>query len=204
MKPSATVLIHKSTQATSPLLKYTWLIQIRQLHIIWSLHLSIHHCIHVVRSLLSKTSNLVNISSGSSINLMHLEWSGSCTYFNTHNRKITVKEPLLNLYFCPIPGNIFTGVCQSFCSEGEGVCLSACWDTPPGRYTPWQVPQGRYTPQQVHPLDRYTSPAGTPPGRYTPQEGTLPSRYTPGRHTPHPTTVTAADGTHPTGMLSYS
>ena len=167
MKPSATVLIHKSTQATSPLLKYTWQIQIRQLHIIWSLHLSIHHCIHVVRSLLSKTSNLVNISSGSSINLMHLEWSGSCTYFNTHNRKITVKEPLLNLYFCPIPGNIFTGVCQSFCSQGG--CLPQCMlgyiprqvhpraGTPPSRYTLWTgTPPGRYTPRKVH------SPAGTP------------------------------------------
>ena len=32
-------------------------------------------------------------------------------------------------------GNVFTPVCQSFCSQGVGGC--ACWDTtPPGRYTP--------------------------------------------------------------------
>ena len=33
-------------------------------------------------------------------------------------------------------GNVFTPVCQSFCSQG-GVCLSACWDThPPGQTHP--------------------------------------------------------------------
>ena len=50
-------------------------------------------------------------------------------------------------------GNIFTGVCQSFCSQEEGVCLSACCDT-----SPWQVhPLDRYTPQEAHP------PGSTPP-----------------------------------------
>ena len=28
-------------------------------------------------------------------------------------------------------GNIFRSVCQEFCPHGGGVCLSACWDTPP-------------------------------------------------------------------------
>ena len=38
-------------------------------------------------------------------------------------------------------GNIFTSVCQEFCPLG-GVCLSACWDTPPPRAVtpPGQTP----------------------------------------------------------------
>ena len=87
-------------------------------------------------------------------------------------------------------GNIFSSVCQEFCSRGGTLA-----GTPPGRYTP----QGRYTsPGQVHPFW-----AGTPPpGRYTPgqvhpQAATPPGRYTllcrytplgryppPGRYTP--------------------
>ena len=82
-------------------------------------------------------------------------------------------------------GNVFTPVCQSFCSQG-GVCLSACWDThtalgrhPPGRHSlpsaywdthpPCQVHAGIYTPCPVH--------AGID-------------------------MATAADCTHPTGMHS--
>ena len=47
-------------------------------------------------------------------------------------------------------GNVFTPVCQSFCSQG-GVCPSACWDTPlpwadtpPGRHPPANDPNGRW------------------------------------------------------------
>ena len=45
-------------------------------------------------------------------------------------------------------GNIFTSVCQEFCPQGggEGVCLSACWDTlPPPRQSrqPPPPPGGR-------------------------------------------------------------
>ena len=46
-------------------------------------------------------------------------------------------------------GNIFTSVCQEFCSRG-GVCLSACWDTtpqadPPGRHPRVDTPSlGRH------------------------------------------------------------
>ena len=72
-----------------------------------------------------------------------------------------------------------------------GVCASVhagIHTHPLDRYTPL----GRYTPRQVHPLGRYTSRAGTPPHAGTPLLG----RYT------LPTTVIAADGTHPTGMLS--
>ena len=74
-------------------------------------------------------------------------------------------------------GKIFTGVCQSFCPQGEG-CLPQCMlgyipqaGTPPSRqvHTPGQV----HTPWQVHPQ------AGTPPCRYTLGRYTGPSRYTP-------------------------
>ena len=34
-------------------------------------------------------------------------------------------------------GNIFTSVCQEFCPQGGGVCLSACWDNiPPQELAP--------------------------------------------------------------------
>ena len=46
--------------------------------------------------------------------------------------------------------NVFTPVCQSFCLKG-GVCLSACWDTPPRADTPHP---------NTHPADGHCS------GRY--------------------------------------
>ena len=72
-------------------------------------------------------------------------------------------------------GNIFTPVCQSFCSRGEGSTWAGT--LPPGPGTP----QTRYTP----PGTRYPPKPGTPPlavhaGRYRQQAG----------------------GTHPTGMHS--
>ena len=72
-------------------------------------------------------------------------------------------------------GNIFIGVCQKFCSRGGGVCLSACWDTPPlGADTP----RSRHVP----PLNRPPPGADTlPSGADTPQEQTPPpgSRHPP-------------------------
>ena len=94
--------------------------------------------------------------------------------------------------------------------RGEGVCLTACWDTttPPPRSdrhpldhadTPWdQTPPGtRQVPpqtRQTHPLDQADTPqdqTGTPQTRQTPLDlvGTPPG---PGRHSPwtrqtHPT-----------------
>ena len=68
---------------------------------------------------------------------------------------------------------VFSQASVSHSVHSGGVCLSACWDTPP---------------RQVHP-----SQAGTPPGQIHPSRQVQP---------PPPTTVTAADGTHPTGMLS--
>ena len=61
-------------------------------------------------------------------------------------------------------GNIFSSVCQEFCSQGGQY-------VPPGRYNPL----AGTPPRQVHPPW-----AGTPPDRYTPS-----GRYTPlGRYTP--------------------
>ena len=82
--------------------------------------------------------------------------------------------------------NIFTGICQSFCSQG-GV---------------WQKP-----PMDRHPLSRH-SPGQTPPGQTPP--GRHPTGQTPPGQTPpcpvhagiHPPAATAADGTHSTGMHS--
>ena len=78
-------------------------------------------------------------------------------------------------------GNVFTPVCQSFCSQGStpvhaGICH------PQGRHlpwaAPWQTPPWADTPRQ-------TTPWAQPPGE-----------------TPHKQTATAADGTYPTGMHS--
>ena len=57
-------------------------------------------------------------------------------------------------------GNIFTGVCQSFCSQ-RGVCLSARWGTHPRAGTPPSLqahsleahPQ-KHTPGSTHPLEQ--------------------------------------------------
>ena len=56
-------------------------------------------------------------------------------------------------------GYVFTCVCQSFCSQGGGVCLSACLDTPPGTDPPRHPPG---TPP-AHPA--LTHPSGKPPRR---------------------------------------
>ena len=52
-------------------------------------------------------------------------------------------------------GNIFIGVCQEFCSQGGGLCLSACWDaTPEQRPPPWEQtppPGTMYPPGTTYP-----------------------------------------------------
>ena len=87
-------------------------------------------------------------------------------------------------------GNIFTGICQSFCSQGEDVCLSACWDTPKEAHPPVgsTPPFGKHTslgstpPSGKHiPLEAHTPPGSTPPRSTPPPPGS-----TPGKHTPHP------------------
>ena len=64
-------------------------------------------------------------------------------------------------------GNIFTSVCKEFC-PGGGVCLSVCWDTPPGRHPPTrQTPRlDRHPPMQTPPDQ--TPPSQTPPRADTP------------------------------------
>ena len=121
----------------------------------------------------------------------------------THN-KFTARKRSLG------QGNIFSSVCQEFCSQvgylgrytrQAGTRLRQVHPPgqvhpraapPPQAGTPPQTgtlpPPGRYIPpRQVHPLDRYTPRAGTPPravhaGKYGQQVG----------------------GTHPTGMHSCS
>ena len=75
-------------------------------------------------------------------------------------------------------GNIFTSVCQEFCPHGgEGVCLSAWWDThPPGADTPGP---GRHPPGPGRPPGSRHHPRGqTPPPTRdqadTPREQTPP------------------------------
>ena len=47
-------------------------------------------------------------------------------------------------------GNIFSSVCQKFCSQG-GYLPIACWDTTPERDTPWQErhPPAKETPHNA-------------------------------------------------------
>ena len=111
-------------------------------------------------------------------------------------------------------GNVFTPVCQLFCSQG-GVCLSACWDTPPSPTPPVRHPLGRHTTLGRHtPLCRHPPQADTPSLADTPQADTP----CPVHAEIHPLSsacwdtqcpvhagihmTTAADGTHPTGMQS--
>ena len=122
-------------------------------------------------------------------------------------------------------GYVFTPVCYSV--HRGGVCLSACWDTPPlGRHLPW-ADTPRQTPlrQTPHP-QADTTQADTPGrhllGRHLPRQcmlgytapvqcmlgytdtAPLSSAYW---HTQCPVhagidMATAADGTHPTLMHS--
>ena len=102
-------------------------------------------------------------------------------------------------------GNIFTSVCQEFCPRGvgwgggwgwgEGVCLSACWDTPPrsrhppGAETPpgsrppgSRHPPGADTPRSRHPPRADTPPRADPPGADTPSEANCSIRSMSGRY----------------------
>ena len=79
-------------------------------------------------------------------------------------------------------------VCQESCPQRD-VYSSMHW----GRH-----PHPRAgTPTEVHPQQVQTPWAGTPPGQVHP-----PAQVNPGRYSPPLPTDTAADGTHPTGMIS--
>ena len=104
-------------------------------------------------------------------------------------------------------GNIFTRVCHSFCSRGvvclvrgEGVCLSACWDTtprgadtPPGPGRPTHLPPrpGRPThpppPRSRHhhppqtrqtPRTRQTNPSPQSRHHHPPDQADPPGKQT--------------------------
>ena len=59
-------------------------------------------------------------------------------------------------------GHIFTSVCLS--TGGEGVCLSACWDTPPRSRHPNR--------EQTHPPEQLSPPSRPPLGADNPPEQT--------------------------------
>ena len=97
------------------------------------------------------------------------------------------------------------------CVCPRGVCLSACWDTPPQQQeqtppradTPLeQTPRGADPPPSRHlPGSRpLRSRHPHPPGADTPQSRPPQSRPPPGRQTP--AYGLRAAGTHPTGMHS--
>ena len=80
---------------------------------------------------------------------------------NARTRKVTLLPAATKLG----QGNIFTSVCQEFCPRGggEGVCLSACWDTPS---TPPPDQPGRPPPDQADPPGtRQTPPRSRRPPR---------------------------------------
>ena len=88
-------------------------------------------------------------------------------------------------------GNIFTPVCHSFCSQGgKGVCLSACWDTPPIRYhlPPRSDTTPHLGPGRHHPKPGRQPPDQTPPPTPPPnQADILPDQADPPiRHHHHP------------------
>ena len=77
-------------------------------------------------------------------------------------------------------GNFFSSVCQEFCSQGRGVCLSTCWyTTAPGANTPQDQapprtrhPHGtRHLPKTRHPSEK------TPPGTRHPPGAVHAGRY---------------------------
>ena len=87
-------------------------------------------------------------------------------------------------------GNVFTPVCQSFCSQGE-VCLSAYWDShplPPGQTPPCPVHAGIHTPLPSACWD--TPPCPVHVGIHSAQLHAGIDM------------ATAADRTHPSGMHS--
>ena len=107
-----------------------------------------------------------------------------------HYFQLLHRKPLIILYLPSTmklrQGNIFRSVCQEFCPQGRSVCLSACWDTPPGQNPPSRTPWAD-TPLCRHPLGRHqladTPPGQTPPDRH-PQADTSLGRHTPPGQTP--------------------
>ena len=57
-------------------------------------------------------------------------------------------------------GNVFTSVCQEFCSQGGGVHHAPWADTPPGQTHPEQTPPRTDTPRQTATAVDGTHPTG--------------------------------------------
>ena len=108
-------------------------------------------------------------------------------------------------------GNVFTGVCLSTVGVGgEGVCLSACWDTRPPR--PGRPPQPGRPPRTRQTPPDQADPPPLGPGRHPPDQAPTPPGL--GTHNPHPPDQAdpprkqtaayglRAAGMHPTGMHS--
>ena len=92
-------------------------------------------------------------------------------------------------------GNVYTPVCQSFCSERGGGLPDR---DPPGQRPPWTETPRTETPLDRDPLDR------DPPGQRPPRTET-PWTETPWTETPldrDPWIETPMGGTHLTGMHS--
>ena len=121
-------------------------------------------------------------------------------------------------------GTLFTPVCHSFCSQGEGhVCLSGCWDTtppsrhplavdtPPGADTPGSRPPSAETPLGADFTPEQTPPKQTPPlGPYPPRLSTplgfftpFMKKYTPPRISTPPRSMTLAYGQASGRYASY-
>ena len=85
-------------------------------------------------------------------------------------------------------GNVFTPVCQSFCSQGRVSAPVHAGIHLPGQTPPRQTPSTRADTSHLdrHPYPGRHTPGQTPPGQTPPQQ-----------------TAAAADGTYPTGMHSY-
>ena len=96
---------------------------------------------------------------------------------------------------------IFSEACVKNSVHRGGVCLIACWDTPPPDQR--QVPPGNRPPSS-----RADTPRTDIPAEQTPPEQTHPPEQTPWQQTPPPRAVHAgrygqqAGGTYPTGMQS--
>ena len=74
---------------------------------------------------------------------------------------------------------IFSQACvkNSVHRGGEGVCVSACWDTPPGTRPPQPPDQADPPPDQTPPGTRHTPPrSGRPPGTRPPRTSQTPPR----------------------------
>ena len=99
-----------------------------------------------------------------------------CSFFFTVRNEVA-KVMFLQASVCPRGGGGW---------GGGGVCLSACWDTPPRADTPGSRHPPEQTPlQSRHPLSRHPCRADTHPQEQTPPGVDTPqSRHPPGSRRP--------------------